>query len=431
MNWITFTKRIIAIVLLIFILGAYFLAPAFQTSTGDGSITPFKDPQAQNKDWKKCSSFWGMLSSEGKEKYDMYTMIGSPTMLRNVDQPEKTLYIAMGVEKEYKQAEVESLKDFYNRGGKIIVADNHDLANSFSQDFEVNYYGQTFWDANYTYNVSFSMVRATVFGSSDATDTYGLVLNRPTGLWSRPNASGISVLAAGSKESYVDRNNNGFIDIYDAQGRIPIIVQYEKKPSTGVIIFMSSSGMFMDDQIDKGGGPNGTQWQFNNNKQFLKDLIENKLLPTGGKIIVDESRHEQNKYLKPVYSSLEAVTILTSNPREMGLLLAGMIMILIMVVFRAKDKEDWLHKYDISSIKRRVDLPDSRREIRDRMKSVVMRKLRMIHSLTNEEMQAMTQTQLASMVKDHDINELLLNDQREFSNEELQAMNDKLRKWEK
>jgi len=115
----------------------------------------------------------------------------------------------------------------------------------------------------------------------------------------------------------------------------------------------------------------------------------------------------------------------------MGLLLAGMVMILIMVVFRAKDKEDWLHKYDISSIKRRVDLPDSRREIRDRMKSVVMRKLRMIHSLTNEELQAMTQTQLASMVKDHDINELLLNDQREFSNEELQAMNDKLRKWER
>jgi hypothetical protein len=65
------------------------------------------------------------------------------------------------------------------------------------------------------------------------------------------------------------------------------------------------------------------------------------------------------------------------------------------------------------------------------MKSVVMRKLRMLHSLTNEELQAMTQTQLASMVKDHDINELLLNDQREFTNEELAMMTDKLRRWEK
>jgi len=113
------------------------------------------------------------------------------------------------------------------------------------------------------------------------------------------------------------------------------------------------------------------------------------------------------------------------------LLLAGMTMILIMVIFRAKDKDNWVHVYDIASIKRRADLPDSRREIRDRMKSVVMRKLRMLHSLTNEELQAMTQTQLASMVKDHDINELLLNDQREFTNEELAMMTDKLRRWEK
>jgi len=55
----------------------------------------------------------------------------------------------------------------------------------------------------------------------------------------------------------------------------------------------------------------------------------------------------------------------------------------------------------------------------------------MIHSMTNEELQAMTQTQLASLIKDHQINELLLNDQREFTNEELQMLTDKLRRWEK
>jgi len=193
---------------------------------------------------------------------------------------------------------------------------------------------------------------------------------------------------------------------------------------------LADSGIFTDDFIEK-GGMNKTGLEFNNNKKFIRDLIVNRLLPNGGKIIMDESRHEQNKYLKPVYSTIEAITILTSNPRELILLLAGMTMILVMVIFRAKDKDNWVHVYDISSIKRRADLPDSRREIRDRMKSVVMRKLRMLHSLTNEELQAMTQTQLASMVKDHDINELLLNDQREFTNEELAMMTDKLRRWEK
>ena len=160
MNWITFTKRIIAIVLLIFILGAYFLAPAFQTSSGDGSITPFKDPSSPSQDWKKCNQFWTTMKSEGQANYELYTMIGSPTVLRNIEQPEKTLYVALGVEKEYKAAEVESLKDFYHRGGKIIIADDHTLANTFSQEFEVNYYGKTLWDVDYIHNVSFPKVHA-------------------------------------------------------------------------------------------------------------------------------------------------------------------------------------------------------------------------------------------------------------------------------
>ena len=426
MNWITFTKRIIAIVLLVFILGAYFLVPVFQSSSGDGSITPFTDSSDPSKNWKKCSTFWDMMSKEGQNNYELYTLIGSPTILRNIEQPEKTVYLAIGVEKEYNTAEIESLKDFYNRGGKVVIADDHTLANSFSQEYDINYYGQTFWDVDYVYNVSFPRVHAFLDYSE-----YILVLDKPTGLWTRPNITGISIISNGSKDSFIDRNPNGYIDLLDAQGYIPTIVQYQREKSPGTIIFISDSGIFTDDFINRGGGANGSATQFNNNKKFLRDMFVNRLLPTGGKIIFDESRHEQNKYLKPVYNSLEAITILTSNPREMGLLLAGMSIILIMVIFRAKDKEDWVHKYDISSIRRRADLPDSRREIRDRMKATVMRKLRMIHSLTNEEVQAMTQTQLASMVKDHDINELLLNDQREFSNEELQMLTDKLRKWEK
>jgi hypothetical protein len=425
MNWITFTKRFIAIVLLIFILGAYFLAPAFQTSTGDGSITPFKDPATPSKDWKKCSVFWNMMQKEGQANYQTYTMVGSPTVLRNIDQPEKTLYIALGVEKEYNAAEIESLKDFYNRGGKIIIADDHAGANSFSQEFEVNYYGQTFWDSTFDHNVSFPKVHAFL-----DFEEYVLVLDNPTGIWTKPDVKGISIIANGSKDSFVDVNNNKIIDLRDAQGYIPVIEQYKKENSSGTIVFLSDSGIFTDDFIEKGGVKN-TSLEFNNNKKFIRDLIVNRLLPNGGKIIFDESRHEQNRYLKPVYSTIEAITILTSNPRELILLLVGMTMILIMVIFRAKDKDNWVHVYDIASIKRRADLPDSRREIRDRMKSVVMRKLRMLNSLTNEELQAMTQTQLASMVKDHDINELLLNDQREFTNEELAMMTDKLRRWEK
>jgi hypothetical protein len=55
----------------------------------------------------------------------------------------------------------------------------------------------------------------------------------------------------------------------------------------------------------------------------------------------------------------------------------------------------------------------------------------MIGSLTQEELQQLTPTQLASMIKDHEINELVLNEQREFTGEELKMLSDKIRRWEK
>jgi len=425
MDLITFAKRFIAIFLLFFILVAYMVAPAFQPDAGDGSITPFKDPDNSSADWKRCTQFWKMLEDEGQVDFELYTLVGSPTVLRDIEEPEKTLYIAIGVEKEYKPAEVDILKQFYDDGGKIIIADDHNLANSFSQEFEVNYFGQTFWDIDFEINNSFPRVHAFI-----DFEEYVLVMNQPTGLWTRPNVTELTTLANGSKDSFVDRNGNHIVDIYDAQGFIPVIMQYQKEGDEGKIIFISDPGIFIDDMIDR-GGMNASGLEFNNNKAFLRALIVNKLLPTGGKVIFDESRHEQDKFTKPVYGTIEAITILTSNFREMGLLLSGMVLILTMVIYRAKEKEDWIHKYDIGTIKRRADVPDSRREIKDRMKAAVLRKLRMINQLSPEELQALTQTQLASMIKDHEINELVLNEEIEFTNEELQLLTEKLRRWEK
>lgn len=426
MDLVTLAKRLIAIILLVFILAAYLIAPAFGSDEGDGSITPFKDPDNSPADWKRCTKLWNLLEDEGEADFEPYTLVGSPTVLRDIEEPEKTLYIALGVEKEFKPSEVEILKDFYKRGGKIVIADDGKNANTFSQEFNVNFFGETFWDVDFDVNTSFPRVHANLHETD-----YVLVLNKPTGLWTRPNVTGIQIIANGSKDSFVDRNGNKIVDLLDEQGFIPVIIQYQKEGDEGMIVFVGDPGIFIDDMIDRGGGGKNTTYEFNNNKKFIRDLIVNHMLQNGGKVIFDESRHEQNKFVSPVYGSIEAITILTSNLREMGLLIAGMCLILVMVVFKAKDKEDWMHRFDIGTIKRRADLPDSRREIRDRMRAVVMRKLRMLNSLTHEELQALTQTQLASMIKDHEINELMLNDQREFTNEELTMLTVKLRKWEK
>jgi hypothetical protein len=426
MEPIVIFKRGIAIVLLLIILIAFMLVPAVSPQGGDGGISPFRDPDNKAADWKKSSDFYKALKAHSDPEFELYSLVGSPSLLRDIENVENTLYIAMGVEKEYRPAEQNILKEFYKAGGKIIIADDYGYANSFSQEFEVNFFGQTMWDTDFEFNNSFPRIKATL-----NYEEYVLVMNKPTGLWTRPNVTEIQIIANGSKDSFVDRNGNGVIDIRDQQGPISVIMMYQEPLHTGAIVFIGDPGIFMNDMFDRGGGANGTDAEGKNNKKFLMDMVTNILLPNGGKIIFDESRHEQNKWSKPVYSSLETVTILTSNYAEMALLVIGLCLILSIVVYKAKDKEDWIHKYDIGTIKRRADLPDSRREVRERMKRTVYRKIRMINSLTHEELQQLTPTQLASMIKDHEINELVLNEQRDFTSEELKMLAEKIRRWEK
>ena len=72
---------------------------------------------------------------------------------------------------------------------------------------------------------------------------YVLVMNKPTGLWTRPTSNDtpiqeqkIQIIANGSKDSFVDRNGNGLIDIRDQQGPISVIMMYQEmnKEGTGV-----------------------------------------------------------------------------------------------------------------------------------------------------------------------------------------------------
>jgi hypothetical protein len=55
----------------------------------------------------------------------------------------------------------------------------------------------------------------------------------------------------------------------------------------------------------------------------------------------------------------------------------------------------------------------------------------MLNSLSLEELNALTPAQKANMIKDHDLNELLLNEQKIYTPEEIRATALKLRAWGK
>jgi len=445
-------QRIVALVLLLAILLAYVFLPLI-TFGAQPAIRLNAFPGTDERNWEQLDKFEQLVS--GQSNIEALSIVGSPAILRDVKEPTKALYIAVGIEKKYRAAEITIIQDFVRKGGKAIVADDSGYADDLSNKFGVTFYGGTMWDENYLVTSEFPMVPATLY-----LNKYWLVLSEPTGLanQSYEDASKgeflYTMIANGSEKSYVDRNGNHKIDPSDAHDNIPVAleVRYNTKYADnkdvvagGKIIFISDTSIFTNDllisidQIKTMGFDPTKDWnkkvdlaeaRGGSNKQFVTALVS-YMLPSGGKVIFDESRHPQTEYTAAVYDTMTTLTIVTSDALEAGLLSLGILLILTVIVWRARDKESWIHRFDISSVHRRAVLPDTRTVQVEHLRRALMQKLRMLNSLSNEELASLTPAQKANLIKDHDLNELLLNEQKVYTPDEIRTTALKLRAWGK
>jgi hypothetical protein len=445
-------QRIVALVLLLGILLGYLLVPAISIGK-EPTIRLNAFPSTEDRSWEQLSKFRELVA--GQTNVETLSIIGSPAILRDIKDATKALYISVGVEKKYRAAEISIIQDFVKKGGKVIIADDTGYADDLSNKFGVTFYGGQMWDQNFLQTEDFPMVPANLY-----LNKYWLVLSKPTGLanQSYEDASKgeflYTMIANGSGKSYVDRNDNGRIDPSDAHDNIPVVLEVRLNPkhelnkgmtAGGKIIFISDTSIFTNSMlltIDNIKTMNFNPIYAHNkdvdlasarggsNKQFVTALVS-YLLPSGGKVVFDESRHPQTKYTAAVYDTMTTLTIVTSNPLEAGLLSLGILLILAVIVLRARDKETWIHRFDISSVHRRAVLPDTRAVQVDHLRRALLQKLRMLNSLSTEELGALTPAQKANLIKDHDLNELLLNEQKVYTPEEVRATALKLRAWGK
>ncbi len=444
-------KQSIVIALVALIVLGFGVVPATRTANEPKApISPFES-NYPTENYRTISQFYNALKDNAAPKYDVLTITSSPTILRNIRDPVNTTYIAIGIEKRYNEAEVLALADFYRAGGKLIIADDFGFAQDLSSDptFQVNYFQETLLDRTFDLNISFPII----YGRVAVGDEYLIELDKPTALHVAPDLLNESkkraghpratILANSSRDSFVDRNGDGAIDIEDAAGPFPVVAMVQPWPGKGQAeedlgkaVFASDPGIFMNEMWERGGEqvqvPGlGANYINRGNNEFVMALMKSKLMPNPGVVLFDESRHQQKAYSEAIYGGLRTVSIMTSDWREIALLLTGMIIILGIVVWKARDEEDWVHRYDIGTIKRRGELTEDPKAVQDRLRIAVMKKVRQIYSMGAEEISSMTPPQIANMIKDQSLNELVLNPMRDFSVDELRMLTDRLRKWEK
>jgi hypothetical protein len=111
---------------------------------------------------------------------------------------------------------------------------------------------------------------------------YELILNEPSALEIIPNyysETFITTLAASSSGSWLDENKNEVRDPRELKGSYEIITLLQDKQFKGKVIIISDPGLFINDN-----------WPLLDNSRYILDMLS-LLLPAGGEVIFDESRH--------------------------------------------------------------------------------------------------------------------------------------------
>ncbi len=211
-------------------------------------------------------------------------------LIQNIDEPENTLYIAVGIDEPFTNLEAESIHNFVKSGGNIIVAsDNSENVNVLSKLFGVTYINHAiiYKFEEIDYNYTFLPVSVATRNNS-----FSIIMHSPLGL--ELTESNIEVLAASISSpnqilSALDINDNIKIDGEDKPGPIPVIV--EVTVNNGKAIFISDAGMFTDNLwklVSKDSDFKGRIYQ---NEEFIVDLVYEKST-LGGEIIYDTSKQK-------------------------------------------------------------------------------------------------------------------------------------------
>jgi hypothetical protein len=162
------------------------------------------------------------------------------------------------------------------------------------------------------------------------------------------------------------------------------------------------------------------------NARFFQELIY-YFLPEGGVVIFDESRHANtDRYMVPVYSTINTVVFLTSDSIYATSLVLITIFILILAVIITRNKENWVHKFDTSKFKGRQTLPESKRDKVIILQKSILEKVRLGRSLAPDEFSQLSPKVVDSFIRDQQLIELVRNESREYTDAELKALSDKI-----
>lgn len=436
-------KPILAVVVLLLGVTIYGVLPAVLAGHAE-TLKPFKLNEGPD-DYTHLGEFAKAVDTIGDDpidggNYKVADLVGSPSTLLGMQDPSKVVYFAAGISRDYRGEEVNAIESFVRAGGKAIIMDDFGYGNTLAQRFGIFYFGTDLWDleeGRYDRNITLPLVPFVFAGLN-----YTVELNGPTGITLIQNpAVATNVVAHCSDKCYADIDKSGTVNIGDKKGNITMIIRAQLQnnvtvdgvaqwvPTDGEAYFISDASIFSNEMMTMpttANRPNGE----GGNADFAKALIKT-LLPEGGVVVIDDSRHLHASGAQIVYSSFEASAVATSRAELASLLVGGAALVSAIVVLRAKDRENWIHHFDLSAYHPRGELPETVMVQVERLRKVARMKIQMTHSMADDEFAAVPPDQMKAMIKDPMLIDLIMNPARPWAGEDLRGIAEHIRTWGK
>jgi len=168
------------------------------------------------------------------------------------------------------------------------------------------------------------------------------------------------------------------------------------------------------------------------NQRFLLDLVRHLCPAEQGEtnlILIDESRHrETGHFIKPVYRSMELTAYLTSNPFYAYPIVMSIGILMLFVTLLIKDKENWVHLFDISTLHPRGQIPRDPKLQTTKLKIALKEKVRLVKGLSPEEFASLNEVTVMSSIRDPDLIELMQTEDRVYTQQDIKRMMEKIKK---
>lgn len=326
-------------------------------------------------------------------------ILGTPSILLDVENPERSVYVAIGPERRYDEAEVFAIVDFLKRGGRVLLADETGFGDRIAYEAGFAFETDRLLDTNgYRGNEKFPVVDAKL--SQDAGSSFKVVFNLPTKLTPLSNVGPHEVLARSSgaeypNGSYVDKNGNLAIEREDeaSPNGFPLIVR--APVGRGTLVLVADTGLFMNEQMLL------PESQYRNG-EYVKALVES-LAGNGGTVYLDESRHAQPPLLSLYNDAVRNLGRATSAGIMPIILLLALAIGTYLFWYYTRETEDWSHhNFDVGQV---LPSPSEVKPDLERLQRLARRRISERYNIPAEQVAAMPAEELQALTGDRTLAE--------------------------